>query len=107
LLQAISEARKATEIDPRLVQAYDLLGSLYLQTEQIEPAIKECRTALKIEPKDQQSLYTLILALRKTSSKDELKSLVQRLTELRKEEGVENSQKAKYGQLVEERSGPA
>lgn len=103
VIQAIAEARKAIEIDPQLVQAQDLLGSLYLQNDQIDPAIKACRTALSIQPKDQQALYTLILALRKTSSKDELKSLVQRLTDLRKAEGIDGIQKGRYGQLVEER----
>jgi tetratricopeptide (TPR) repeat protein len=101
--QAIAEANKATELDPRLVQAYDLLGSLYLQNEQIDRAIKASQTALKIAPKDQQALYTLILALRKTNSKDELKNLVQKLTDLRKSEAIESNQKARYGQLIEER----
>jgi len=101
--QAISEAAKATELDPHLVEAYDLLASLYLQNGQIDPAIKACRAALKIAPKDQQALFTLILALRKTSSRQELKGLVQTLTDLRKAEAIGNSQKARYGQLVEDR----
>jgi tetratricopeptide (TPR) repeat protein len=101
--QAIAEAAKATELDPRLVQAYDLLCSLYMQNEQIDRAIKASRVALKIAPKDQQALYTLILALRKTTSKDELKDLVRRLSDLRDSEAVESNKKAHYGQLVEER----
>lgn len=101
--QAIFEATKAIELDPRLVQAYDLLGSLYLQNDQVDQAIKASRAALKIEPKDQHALYTLILALRKTSSKDELKSLVQTLANLRNAEATQNSQKTLYGEFVEER----
>jgi len=100
--QAIAEATKATELDPRLVQAYDLLGSLYLQNEQPDRAVKASQIALTIAPKDQRALYTLILALRKTNSKGELKELVQKLTDLRKSEAMESNQKARYGQLVEE-----
>ena len=101
MAEAIAAASKAVELDPHLVQAYDLLASLYLQNEQTEPAIKACRAALKIMPKDQQALYTLILALRKTGSKDELKSLVQTLTSLRKEEQTNNNRISRYGRLIE------
>jgi tetratricopeptide (TPR) repeat protein len=101
--QAISEATKATQLDPHLVEAFDLLASLYLQDEQFDPAIRACRAALKLAPKDQQALYTLILALRKTNSKEELKGLVQTLTDLRKAEAIGNSAKTRYGQLVEDR----
>lgn len=101
--QAIAEATKATQLDPHLVEAYDLLASLYLQDEQLDRAIKACRTALKLAPKDQQALYTLILSLRKTNSREELKGLVQTLTDLRKAEAIGNSAKTRYGQLVENR----
>jgi tetratricopeptide (TPR) repeat protein len=101
--EAISEASKATQLDPHLVEAYDLLASLYLQDEQFDPAIKACRAALKLAAKDQQALYTLILALRKTNSKEELKGLVQTLTDLRKAEAIGNSAKTRYGELVENR----
>ena len=99
--EAISAATKSIELDPHLVQAYDLLASLYLQASQPERAVKACRTALNIMPKDQQAIYTLILALRKTGAKEELKGLVQTLTDLRKEEQAENNRKNRYGQLVE------
>jgi tetratricopeptide (TPR) repeat protein len=101
LVFAISAATKSIELDPHLVQAYDLLASLYLQASQPERAVKACRTALNIMPKDQQAIYTLILALRKTGAKEELKGLVQTLTDLRKEEQAENNRKNRYGQLVE------
>jgi hypothetical protein len=64
-------------------------------------AIKAGRAALALAPKDQQALYTLILALRRTGSKDELRALVQTLTEVRKEEQLASSQKSRYGRLVE------
>ncbi|HWT66150.1 MAG TPA: tetratricopeptide repeat protein, partial [Terracidiphilus sp.] len=101
LVEAIGTAEKATRLDPQLVQAWELLASLYLQNERMADAVKASRTALALAPKDQQALYTLILALRKTGSKDELKELVQRLTELRKDEQAANSQGNHYGRLVE------
>lgn len=100
-VEAIGAAKRATELNTHLVQAYDLLGSLYLQSDQRELAIKACRTALSIDPKDQQSTYTLILALRKTGDRQELNTLVKRLTDLRKQEGDENTRQFRYGQLVE------
>jgi tetratricopeptide (TPR) repeat protein len=99
--EAISMAMKSVELDPSLVQAWDLLGSLYLQNDQPNQAANACRTAIKLMPKDQKSVYTLILALRKTGSREELKNLVQTLTELRKEEGTEARQKERYGRLIE------
>lgn len=100
--EAISAAAKATELDPHLVQAYDLLASLYLQADKAQQAVKACRTALSLKAKDQQALYTLILALRKTGNKDELKGLVQTLISLRKEEQAENAKKSHYGRLIEQ-----
>jgi tetratricopeptide (TPR) repeat protein len=97
--EAISNAAKAIRLDPHLVEAYDLLASLYLQNEQAQPAIDACHAALRINPRDQQALYTLILALRKTGSKEELKDLVQKLSSLRKEEQAQARQR--YGRLIE------
>lgn len=99
--EAIDAAKKATELNPHLVQAYDLLGPLYLQTDQREQAIKACRSALAMDAKDQQATYTLILALRKSGDRQELNALVKRLTELRKAEGDQNTRQFRYGQLIE------
>lgn len=99
--ECIAMATKATQLDPRLVQAWDLLASQYLDAGQLEPAIKASRKALSIDPKDQQAVYTLILALRKTGSRAELQKLVQTLTELRKEQDVENNRTKRYGRLIE------
>lgn len=101
LTEAISAATKSIALDPHRVQAYDLLASLYLQADQPQQAVKVCRSALRIMPKDQQAVYSLILALRKTGAKEELKGLVHTLTDLRKEEQAESSRGNRYGQLVE------
>jgi tetratricopeptide (TPR) repeat protein len=100
-VECINMATRATQLDPRLVQAWDLLASQYLDAEQLPSAIKAARTALKIDPKDQQALYTLILALRKTGSRAELQKLVQTLTEVRREQDVDNNRTKRYGRLVE------
>jgi tetratricopeptide (TPR) repeat protein len=100
---AIAAAKKAIELEPQLVNAHDLLASLYLQIDKPELAEKACRAALAINPKDQQAIYSLILALRKTGIKQQLNTLVKQLTELRKSEGEENARKVRYGQLVEAR----
>jgi tetratricopeptide (TPR) repeat protein len=99
--EAISAAKTSIDLDPHLAQAYDLLASLYLQTDQPEQAVQICRAVLRMTPKDQQAVYNLMLALRKTGAKEELKGLVQKLTELRKEEQAENNRTNRYGQLVE------
>ena len=99
--ESIAMATKATEIDPHMVQAWDLLASQYLAAKQLQPAVKAARAALSLDPKDQQALYTLILALRKTGSRAELQKLVQTLTELRREQDVENNRTKRYGRLVE------
>lgn len=102
IAEAITNAERARQLDPNLPQVYDLLSTLYLQNEQYQQAIDVCRAALKKTPNDQQVIYTLILALRKTGAKDELNVLVQRLTSLRKQEQMENNQKPRYGMLVEQ-----
>jgi len=99
--EAISMANKSIALEPHLVEAYDLLASLDLQVEQPEQAVKACRAALAINPKDKAAVYSLILALRKTGAKEELRSLVQRLTELRQADNTGNNPKARYGQLIE------
>lgn len=101
LAEAIATVEKATALDPHLVQAWDLRASLELQANHSEQAAKASRTAMALQPNDQQALYTLILALRKNGSRQELNSLVHELTQLRKEEQIANGQKNHYGQLVE------
>jgi tetratricopeptide (TPR) repeat protein len=99
--EAIATIKKSLALDPHLAEAYDLLASLELQANQPEQAVKACRAALVINPRDQQAIYSLILALRKTGARDELKALVQKLTDLRKADNADNNRKSRYGQLVE------
>ncbi len=100
--EAIAVARKARKLDPSLLQASDLLASLYLQNGQPEAAIKESRETLNVQPNDQQAIYTLMLALRNAGRKDEAREMVVKLTNARKAEQAKNIQTAHYGQLVEQ-----
>ena len=97
---AISEAQKAIELNGHLLEAYDLLATLQLQDAREADAVKTCRQALALNAHDQQALYSLILALRKSGEKEELKTLVQRLTALRKSDGEESRSKMRYGRMV-------
>ena len=103
LAEAIADAKKSIVLDPHQLEAYDLLASLELQADHPDQAVIASRKALDLNPKDQQAVYSLILALRKTGGKDELKQLVAKLTELRKADNAENNRQARYGQLVESR----
>ena len=86
---ALDSARKAVELDPALVLARDILGSLYLQEGQYQLAIKQSRRALEYDSKDQTALYHLIIALRKTGGAKELPELLKRLAQLRQEASKE------------------
>src|SRR5262249_7462071 len=80
-------AALSTQINPNFVLARDLLGNLYLKAGQIEKSIEQSRRALRLSPSDQEALYHLIQALRKSGkdTKAELSGLVKRLAELRKD----------------------
>lgn len=93
--EEIAAAQKAVKLDPRLVAARDLLSSIYLQNDQSDPAIEQCRIALAIDPNDQGALYHLIVALRKTGKRDELPELLKRFAQLKanpitKQEGAKH-----------------
>lgn len=81
--EEIIAAKTAVRLDPKLVAARDLLSSIYLESGQIESAVEESRTALEIDPEDQQAVFHLIVALRKTNQKEQIPQLLKRLMELR------------------------
>jgi tetratricopeptide (TPR) repeat protein len=86
--QAVSAAKRSLELRPDFVLASDLLGNLYLKSGELEKSISESRRALRENPSDQEALYHLIQALRKTKDKkaqEELPPLVKRLAALREQ----------------------
>ena len=92
--EEIAEAQEAVKLDPEMVAAHDLLGSVYYQQGHFELAIKQSRAALANDPSDKQALYHLILSLRKTGSQEELGALVKRLVALQaKTKGTQTFQR--------------
>lgn len=81
--EEVAAASRAVKLDPHLVAARDLLDDIYIESGQLDEAIKQSRAALSIDPNDQQAVYHLILALRKTNQKDQVPALLQRLLQLR------------------------
>ena len=76
-------ALRAVKLDPNLVADHDLLSSIYLENGHIDLSIEHSRTALRLDPTDQQAVYHMILALRKTGQKDQVRVFMKRLVELR------------------------
>jgi len=84
--EAIAAASRAVQLKPDFVLAHDLLGNLYLNSGEIERSIAQSRRALEENPSDQEALYHLIQALRKSKGpKGELPGLVKRLAVLRQQ----------------------
>jgi tetratricopeptide (TPR) repeat protein len=94
--QEVAAAQRAALLDPHMVAAHDLLATIYLQSGRSDLAAKESRAALAVDAKDQQAVYHLILALRKTEEKDQIPGLLNRLTALRAAEQTEGSHKRRY-----------
>jgi Flp pilus assembly protein TadD len=104
--KAMHSAKRAVTIQPGLGPAHAVLAKLYMQAGQYRGAVDECRKALRIDPKDQTSLYRLIQALRKSGSNTEIPSLLKRLAELRQETTVEERKHSRF-KLVEGEAEPA
>ena len=98
--EALRTAKRATQLDTKRAAADDLLASMYLQADELQPAITVSQAALAIDPGDTQALYHLVLAVRKTNDKAELPELVKRLMEARRQE-AEKTQKSRPHTLVE------
>jgi tetratricopeptide (TPR) repeat protein len=95
--QAVAAAERAVQLRPNLVLAHDLLGNLYLKSGDIQKSILQSRRALQESRTDQESLYHLIQALRKSNPKDaELPALVKRLAELRQQSRNEEAEGNRY-----------
>ena len=95
--EAVAAAELAVKLRPNFVLALDLLGSLYLKSGDLEKSISESRRALQASPSDQEALYHLIQALRRTKdSHSELPVLVKRLAELRQQSRDEEVQGSRY-----------
>jgi tetratricopeptide (TPR) repeat protein len=102
--EEVEAAARAVKLDPSLVAARDLLSSEYLEYGQIKLAIEQSRAALALDPNDQQAVYHLILALRKTDQRDQVPALLKRLVELRA--NTREDDKARKGYRLYETPAP-
>ena len=93
---ALHSAQKAVELQPSLGVAHAVLGKLYLQAEQYNETASECRKALESDPNDQQSVYHLIQALRKTGNTADIPQLLKRFASLREQEQEKDKERSKY-----------
>lgn len=99
--EEIHAAITAVQLDPKLVEARNLLSAAYYTAGHMQEAIEQSRAALAIDPKDEAALYHLMLALRKTGHDDEARALVQQLIQLRAGSKV-NQPPARYYRLYEQ-----
>jgi tetratricopeptide (TPR) repeat protein len=104
--QAVKSAKKAIALQNSLAGAHDVLAALYLQSGEAEAAVKECREALRSDPKDQTALYHLIVALRKTDRKTEVPELLKRLAEARQDAAKEEAEQNRYKLVVDSGTKP-
>ncbi len=83
--EAIASAFEALKLKPDMVEARDLLASIYIQTEKYDLAMQQCRLALKDAPSDQSAMYHLIIALRHSGpdGQREIPTLVKQLSDLK------------------------
>jgi two-component SAPR family response regulator len=77
---------------------------LYLESGQIEPAIEQCRLALRDNPLDATALYRLMRALQKSDKPGDaaqIPALLTRFNEVRRQLNRKESEEARYKLLVE------
>jgi tetratricopeptide (TPR) repeat protein len=92
--EELETAKRAVQLDPSMIAAHDLLSAVYFDNGQTPLAIEQSRTSLALDPNDQQAIYHLIIALRKTDQKDQIPALLKRMMELRSDaSGGQNMKK--------------
>lgn len=94
--QAIASAETAVKLDPAYQPARDLLAMLYVKTGQKALAIKQAKLALARNPDDQIALYQEIMARRGSGNTADIRTLTQRLNEVRKENAQKNRRGSRY-----------
>jgi tetratricopeptide (TPR) repeat protein len=103
--EAITSVLQALKLKPDMVEARDLLASIYIETEKYDLAMEQCRLALKYAPSDQGAMYHLIIALRHSGPEGqrEIPVLVKQLSDL-KQSARQLETEQKTFKLVEEKS---
>lgn len=99
--EALAYAQRAVRLDPSLVAAHNVLGALAFAEGDLLTALAQSRSALERDPADEESLFRLVLLLRRTGDpKQEVPALVQRLQTLRATAHSKGQKLERY-QLVE------
>jgi tetratricopeptide (TPR) repeat protein len=80
-LEEIDAANRALRADPNLIAAHDFLANIYLHKGLTQQAIAHSEAALAVDPNDQQALFHLVLALRRTNRKGEIPELLKRIND--------------------------
>jgi tetratricopeptide (TPR) repeat protein len=107
--EAIGSALLAVKLKPDLVDARDLLASIYTRSGQYDLAIEQCRLALQNSPSDETAIYHLIVALRHSPQKnqpDEIPILVKRLSQMQQASRQQQTDRKRF-QLLEQQPVPA
>ena len=103
--EAITAASQALKLKPDMLEARDLLATVYIETQKYDLAIEQCRLALKEAPSDQSAMYHLIVALRHSGPEGqrEISALVKQLSDL-KQNARKLETEQKTFKLVEEKA---
>jgi tetratricopeptide (TPR) repeat protein len=102
--EAMRSALLAVKLKPDLVEARDLLASMYTRSGEYGLASEQCRIALKYSPSDQAAIYHLIVALRhagQSARRAEIPALVKRLSEVQQAARQQQTDRKRF-QLVEQ-----
>lgn len=102
--EAKRSCERAIKMKPDLVDARDLLASMYMSTGQYDLAVEQSRMALHYVPSDETATYHLLLSLKHLGKKDELQSLVKRLSELHQQSLQKELDRKKY-RLIDDQAG--
>ena len=98
--KAMRSAKRAVALRPALAPAHGVLGKLYLQSGQYADAAAQCRRAIELDPRDQDGLYHLVQALRKSGKNQEIPDLLKQLASLRQQSNRDQREQNRY-KLVE------
>lgn len=94
--QALQFAQRALQLKQELVDAHDLLASMYMSNAQYERAVEESRTALRYAPTDESATYHLVICLKHMGQKEELPALVKRLAQLHQDSLKKETERKRF-----------
>ncbi|MBW4039969.1 MAG: tetratricopeptide repeat protein [Acidobacteria bacterium] len=94
--EAVHAATDAVRFNPNLLAAHDLMAKIDGMDGKTAALITQCKEALRIDPTDQNAMYQLMRAARKTGDHSTEQALVQQLEALHQHEREDESQRLRY-----------